>query len=180
MAPCFLLQRPSKFEVVTPRIDSVLDRFRQQGKLSSETDVAGDEEPSHLQVQAYYICIGQDYVGLTTESQFGDWMPEDIQGLDIPSDRSVLTQTGTTCCFGITLSVVVHAIPTRQRYSDECRIKTRLSGRAPWNLTRNSFSPLWKSWLDYFSCPPPFYLSFFSLKDSLIVQGIKCWSDHWK
>ena len=98
MAPCFLLQRPSKFEVVTPRIDSVLDRFRQQGKLSSETDVAGDEEPSHLQVQAYCICIGQDYVGLTTESQFGNWMPEDIQGLDIPSDRSVLTQTGTTCC----------------------------------------------------------------------------------
>ncbi|XP_067052104.1 leucine-rich repeat and coiled-coil domain-containing protein 1-like isoform X1 [Acropora muricata] len=41
--------RPSKFEVVTPRIDSVLDRFRQQGKLSSETDVAEDEEPSHLQ-----------------------------------------------------------------------------------------------------------------------------------
>ncbi|XP_015774025.1 PREDICTED: leucine-rich repeat and coiled-coil domain-containing protein 1-like [Acropora digitifera] len=41
--------RPSKFEVVTPRIDSVLGRFRQQGKLSSETDVAEDEEPSHLQ-----------------------------------------------------------------------------------------------------------------------------------
>ncbi|KAK2559570.1 Leucine-rich repeat and coiled-coil domain-containing protein 1 [Acropora cervicornis] len=45
--------RPAKFEVVTPRIDSVLGRFRQQGKLSSETDVAGDEEPSHLQVQQH-------------------------------------------------------------------------------------------------------------------------------
>ena len=37
----------------------------------------------------------------------------------------------------IALIVVVPAIPTIQGYSDECRIKTRLSGRAPSNLTRN-------------------------------------------
>lgn len=41
---CFLLiQKDSKYEVMTPRIDSVLDRFRQRGPLlSSETD-AGEE-----------------------------------------------------------------------------------------------------------------------------------------
>lgn len=38
-----------KYEVVTPRIDSVLDRFRQQGQLSSETDVAGDDKTTEQQ-----------------------------------------------------------------------------------------------------------------------------------
>ena len=38
-----LIQKDSKYEVMTPRIDSVLDRFRQRGPLlSSETD-AGEE-----------------------------------------------------------------------------------------------------------------------------------------
>ncbi|KAJ7376666.1 leucine rich repeat [Desmophyllum pertusum] len=40
--------KDSKYEVMTPRIDSVLDRFRQQGPLSSETDVGEErrtEEP---------------------------------------------------------------------------------------------------------------------------------------
>ena len=77
---------------------------------------------------------GQDYLGLTTESQYGVWMPEDIQGLDVPSDRSIFTQTDTTCRFGIAIIVDVLAIPTIQRYSDDCRIKTRLSGQAPSNL----------------------------------------------
>ena len=40
---CLLIQRDPKYEVMTPRIDSVLDRFRQRGPLlSSETD-AGEE-----------------------------------------------------------------------------------------------------------------------------------------
>ncbi|XP_015774024.1 PREDICTED: leucine-rich repeat and coiled-coil domain-containing protein 1-like [Acropora digitifera] len=53
--------RPSKFEVVTPRIDSVLGRFRQQGKLSSETDVAEDEEPSHLQHIPGRVSLSADH-----------------------------------------------------------------------------------------------------------------------
>ena len=46
---------------MTPKIDVVLDRFRQRGPLSSETDPGEDigiEEPITLVYKSYYICNG--------------------------------------------------------------------------------------------------------------------------
>lgn len=39
----FFFQKETKYEVLTPKIDLALDRFRQRGPLSSETD-AGEEK----------------------------------------------------------------------------------------------------------------------------------------
>ena len=90
ISKCFL-QKDSKYEVMTPRIDSVLDRFRQRGPLSSETDVGEErrtEEPpmvwlpsfvylQNLFTEMYFITFGMyacctSWVQILTERHLTD------------------------------------------------------------------------------------------------------------
>ena len=70
-----------KYEVLTPRIDTVLDRFRQRGPLSSETD-AGEERNTEDPLEVWTTLVTSTKIACSRHS-------DSNSGAIVPAERLV-------------------------------------------------------------------------------------------